>query len=152
MKKQLLFIVLAFAVITGYSQSYFEKFIEPEDGVFREAEYVVETEDHGFIISCSARYINQNGMLLKITADGEITNRLIFQINNKDLRYCGLYKQSKYRYQEKQHTECHELNNPKNPSCTHFPQQHSFHPQKQTIKIQLPRQAYKPRTARAFST
>ena len=92
MKKQLLFIVLAFAVITGYSQSYFEKFIEPEDGVFREAEYVVETEDHGFIISCSARYINQNGMLLKITADGEITNRLIFQINNKDLRYCGLYK------------------------------------------------------------
>ncbi len=92
MKKTLFSLVLAFVTITSYSQNYFEKFIEPEDGVFREAEYVIETEDHGFIISCCTRYIDQNGMLIKITADGEITNRLIFQIDEKNLRYCGLYK------------------------------------------------------------
>ena len=92
MKKLLLFIVLAFIAITTYSQSYFERFIEPEDVVFREAEYVIETEDHGFIISCCPRYIYENDMLIRMTTDGEITNRLVFQINGKNLRYCGLYK------------------------------------------------------------
>lgn len=96
MKKILLFLVVAFAAIPGYSQSYFEKFIEPEDGVFREAEYVVETQDHGFIINCRPLYKYLNDELIRLTADGEITHRLVFQIDGKNLKYCSLLKSQEH--------------------------------------------------------
>ena len=92
-KFKLSFFLMVFISTTCHPQNCFENFIESDDGVVRETMHVVETCDHGFIVSCCACYdkIFLNDMLVRITADGEITNRLVFQINEKNLKYCGLY-------------------------------------------------------------
>ena len=95
MKKTLCIIMMSVMAITGFSQNYFEAFVEPEEpGVFHEADFVVETPDHGFIVSCRAQYIYQNDILLKISPEGEVTNRLVFQIDGKSIKYCGLFNET----------------------------------------------------------
>ena len=92
MKKSFFLILIAFIAFASKSQNYFETLIPADDGVFREGKFVVETQDHGFIISCDAQYIYQNDMLVKLSPDGQILKRLVFQIDNKKLKYCKLYR------------------------------------------------------------
>lgn len=90
-KLVLLTIALGFAVM-GLSQNTFELTIPSVDGVQRSAVYAVETESHGFIVSCHSQSIEDNDMLLHISAEGELLDTLLFQIDDKDLKYCALFK------------------------------------------------------------
>ena len=90
MKRAIILMSVLFLTIIGNAQNYFESIIEPT-GLFREAEHVVETSDHGFIVSCGAFYVYQNDILVLISPVGEVAKTLNFQIDGKNLKYCGLY-------------------------------------------------------------
>jgi len=92
MKKQILLYLLFFSTISCFSQNSFEKILAPIEGNYRDAHLVVETNDHGFLVSCRSRYIYDNDMLLSLSPEGEVTNILTFQIDGKNIKYCGLFK------------------------------------------------------------
>ena len=96
MKKLLLFIVGCLFSIVAHSQNFFETIIQSDDGVRRGAHFVVETNNHSFIISCSAQFVFQNDMLVLLSPNGEVVNERIFQIEDKNLKYCGLFKHPQY--------------------------------------------------------
>ena len=96
MKKLLLFLIIVFIAFAGDAQNFFEKIIPNEDGIMRQGQYVVETQDHGFIVACTAPYYYQNDLLLSVDEDGEITNSLVMQIGEKILKYCGVFKHPDY--------------------------------------------------------
>ena len=96
MKKLLLFLIIVFLAFAGDAQNFFEKIIPNEDGIMRQGQYVVETQDHGFIVACTAPYYYQNDLLLSVDEDGEITNSLVMQIGEKILKYCGVFKHPDY--------------------------------------------------------
>ena len=91
MKKICFITLMVISTIMGKSQNYFETLIQSEDGINREGKFAVETRDHGYIISCDAQYIFQNDMLVKLSPEGDLTNRLLFQIDDKNIKYCGLF-------------------------------------------------------------
>ena len=79
------------------AQSTFEQTITFEDGVVRECNAVVETDDNGFVVSCiSIKEIGDNDALIAISPENEITATLIHQIEGKNLKYCGLFSHPDY--------------------------------------------------------
>ncbi|MBR6437763.1 MAG: T9SS type A sorting domain-containing protein [Bacteroidales bacterium] len=92
MKKLSLLLLGLFITLSGMSQKGFETIIPTEDGVFRDAHHVVETDNHGFIVSCRSKDVYDNDMLLSLSPEGEVNHSLIFQIDDKNIKYCGLYK------------------------------------------------------------
>ena len=90
--KKISFLLLSLLIATSsMSQTGFETIIPTEDGVFREAKHVIETTYHGFLIGLDAQDRYQNDMLITVSSEGEVTKQLIFQIDNKNLKYCGLF-------------------------------------------------------------
>ena len=92
MKKLLLLLTIVFLAFAGEAQNYFETKIKHDDNIIRDAALVLETSDHGFIVSCRTKFIYQNDKLLKLSPEGEVTNSLAFQIDGKNIKYCGLFK------------------------------------------------------------
>ena len=92
MKKLLLFLIIVFLAFAGDAQNYFEKAILHDDNITRDAALVIETQEHGFIVSCRTKFIYQNDMLLSLSPEGEVTNSLTFQIDGKNIKYCELFK------------------------------------------------------------
>jgi len=92
MKKLLLLLAIVFLAFAGDAQNYFEKAILHDDNITRDAALVIETQEHGFIVSCRTKFIYQNDMLLKLSPEGEVTNSLTFQIDGKNIKYCELFK------------------------------------------------------------
>ena len=92
MKKLLSLLTIVFLAFVGISQNYFEKIILHDDNITRDAAMVIETPEHGFIVSCRSRYLYDNDMLLSLSPEGEVTNSLAFQIDGKNMKYCGLFK------------------------------------------------------------
>ena len=92
MKKLLNLFLGAFITISGISQNYFETFIRSDDGILREGKHVVETKNHGYIISFNAKETLNNEMLAKLSPEGEVVKQLVFQIDGKNLKYFGLYR------------------------------------------------------------
>ena len=92
MKKLTLFCLLCVATFSIFSQNYFETMVAPVEDVFRDANHVVETDNHGFIVSCRSKDIYDNDMLLSLSPEGEVNHSLVFQIDGKNIKYCGLYK------------------------------------------------------------
>ncbi len=91
--KKISFLLLGLIIaLSGISQNGFETIIPTEDGVFREGKLVVETTDHGFIINLEAQDRYQNDMLVCVSSEGMVTNQLVFQIDGKNLKYCGLFR------------------------------------------------------------
>ena len=90
--KKLLFLLLSLIVtLSGMSQYGFKTYIPTEDGAFREGKHVVETSDHGFIISLEAQDKYKNEILVRLSSEGAVSNKLVFQIDGKNLKYCGLF-------------------------------------------------------------
>ena len=92
MKKLLTLFLGAFITISGMSQNYFETFIRSDDGILREGKHVVETKNHGYIISFNAKETLDNEMLACLSPEGEVVKQLVFQIDGKNLKYFGLYR------------------------------------------------------------
>ncbi len=92
MKKLLTLFLGVFITISGMSQNYFETFVRSDDGIIREGRHVVETTDHGYIISFNAKEKLNNEMLAKLSPEGEVVKQLVFQIDGKNLKYFGLYR------------------------------------------------------------
>ena len=94
MKKLLSLCLGLFITICGFSQSYFETFIRSDDGIKREGKYVVETPGHGYVISFNVKVGSDiyNEMLASLSSEGEVLKQLVFQINGKNLIYCGLFR------------------------------------------------------------
>ena len=91
--KKLSFILLGLIIaLSGMSQNYFETFVRSDDDILREGKHVVETTDHGYIISFNAKETLNNEMLAKLSPEGEVVKQLVFQIDGKNLKYCGLYR------------------------------------------------------------
>ena len=91
--KKLSFILLGLIIaLSGMSQNYFETFVRSDDDILREGRYVVETTEHGYIISFNAKEILDNEMLASLSPEGEVVKQLVFQIDGKNLKYCGLYR------------------------------------------------------------
>ena len=90
--KKLLFLLLSLIVtLSGMSQYGFKTYIPTEHGAFREGKHVVETSDHGFIISLEAQDKYKNEILVRLSSEGAVSNKLVFQIDGKNLKYCGLF-------------------------------------------------------------
>ena len=96
--KKLLFLLLGLiGIMSGMSQNGFETIIPYEDGIMRQGQFVVETNNNGFIVTGRAMlYYHKNDILLSIDKNGHIENSLIMQINGKNLKYCGLFKHPEY--------------------------------------------------------
>ncbi len=96
--KKLLFLLLGLiCIMSGMSQNGFETIIPYEDGIMRQGQFVVETNNNGFIVTGRAMlYYHKNDILLSIDKNGHIENSLIMQINGKNLKYCGLFKHPEY--------------------------------------------------------
>ena len=92
MKKLLSLLAIVFLAFAGDAQNYFEKAILHDDNITRDAALVIETQEHGFIVSCRTKFIYQNDMLLSLSPEGEVTNSLTFQIDGKNIKYCELFK------------------------------------------------------------
>ena len=92
MKKLLSLFLGVFITISGMSQNYFETFVRSDDDILREGKHVVETTDHGYIISFNAKETLNNEMLAKLSPEGEVVKQLVFQIDGKNLKYFGLYR------------------------------------------------------------
>lgn len=92
MKKLLTLFLGAFITISGMSQNYFETFVRSDDGILREGKHVVETTNHGYIISFNAKETLNNEMLACLSPEGEVVKQLVFQIDGKNLKYFGLYR------------------------------------------------------------
>lgn len=91
--KKLSFLLLGLIIaLSGMSQNYFETFIRSDDGILREGKHVVETTNHGYIISFNAKETLNNEMLACLSPEGEVVKQLVFQIDGKNLKYCGLYR------------------------------------------------------------
>ena len=96
-KKKLLFYLSLVISLSIEAQNTFEKTITFEDGIVRECNSIVETADHGFIISCiSIHEYGDNDALIVLSPEGEITATLLHQINGKNLKYCGLFRHPEY--------------------------------------------------------
>ncbi|MBQ2188894.1 MAG: hypothetical protein II401_10130, partial [Bacteroidales bacterium] len=52
MKKTITLLLVLLTTVSALSQSFFETTVPPIDNVFREAQFIAETEDHGFIVTC----------------------------------------------------------------------------------------------------
>ena len=96
MKKLSLFILGLIIALSGLSQNGFKTFIPTEDGAFREGKHVVETNDYGFIISLEAQDMYKNDILVSVSSEGEVTDQLFYQIDGKNLKYCGLFRHPAY--------------------------------------------------------
>ena len=95
--KKISFLLLGLIIaLSGISQNYFESMIPPTDGFKREAKLVVETHDHGYIVSCDAQYIYHNDMLVSISPEGNVVNTLVFQIDGKNVKYSGLFRHPEF--------------------------------------------------------
>ena len=92
MKKLFTLFLGVFITIGGMSQNYFETFVRSDDGILREGKHVVETTNHGYIISFNAKETLNNEMLACLSPEGEVVKQLVFQIDGKNLKYCGLYR------------------------------------------------------------
>ena len=94
MKKLLSLFLGLIITISGFSQNYFETFIRSDDGIKREGKYVVETPGHGYVISFNVKVGSDiyNEMLASLSSEGEVLKQLVFQINGKNLIYCGLFR------------------------------------------------------------
>ena len=91
--KKLSFLLLGLIIaLSGMSQNYFETFIRSDDGILREGKHVVETTNHGYIISFNAKETLDNEMIACLSPEGEVVKQLVFQIDGKNLKYCGLYR------------------------------------------------------------
>ena len=91
--KKLSFLLLGLIIaLSGISQNYFETFVRSDDGILREGKHVVETKNHGYIISFNAKETLDNEMLACLSPEGEVVKQLVFQIDGKNLKYCGLYR------------------------------------------------------------
>ena len=91
--KKLTFLLLGLIIaLSGMSQNYFETFVRSDDDILREGKHVVETTDHGYIISFNAKEILDNEMLASLSPEGEVVKQLVFQIDGKNLKYFGLYR------------------------------------------------------------
>jgi len=93
--KKLSFLLMGLIIaLSGMSQNYFETFIRSDDGIKREGKYVVETPGHGYVISFNVKVGSDiyNEMLASLSSEGEVLKQLVFQINGKNLIYCGLFR------------------------------------------------------------
>ena len=91
--KKLSFLLLGLIIaLSGMSQNYFETFVRSDDDILREGKHVVETTDHGYIISFNAKETLDNEMLASLSPEGEVVKQLVFQIDGKNLKYFGLYR------------------------------------------------------------
>ena len=96
-KTKLLLYLLLGITINIEAQNTFEQTITFEDGVVRECNAVVETDDNGFVVSCiSIKEFGDNDALIAISPEGEITATLIHQIDGKNLKYCALFRHPDY--------------------------------------------------------
>ena len=92
MKKTITLLLVLLTTVSALSQSFFETTVPPIDNVFREAQFIAETEDHGFIVTCLAHHLDETDMILSIGPDGQVRNRFIEQIQNKHPKYCGVFR------------------------------------------------------------
>lgn len=92
MQKALLTIIIVCAAVTNLAQTAFSLEVPPEDNKFRDGMFVVEMPGEGFVVSCQPPYIYENNMLITLSLNGEITNRLIMQLEGKNLEYCDLFR------------------------------------------------------------
>ncbi len=91
--KKLSFLLLGLIIaLSGMSQNYFETFVRSDDGILREGKHVVETTNHGYIISFNAKETLNNEMIACLSPEGEVVKQLVFQIDGKNLKYFGLYR------------------------------------------------------------
>ncbi len=96
-KTKLLLYLLLGITISIKAQNTFEQTITFEDGVVRECNAVVETNENGFVVSCiSIKEFGGNDALIAISPVGEITATLIHRIDGKNLKYCGLFRHPDY--------------------------------------------------------
>ncbi len=96
-KTKLLLYLLLGITMSIEAQYTFEQTLSFEDGVVRECNAVVETNDNGFVVSCiSIKEYGDNDALIAISPEGEITATLIHQIDGKNLKYCGLFRHPDY--------------------------------------------------------
>ena len=66
--KKLSFILLGLIIaLSGMSQNYFETFVRSDDDILREGRLVVETTNHGYIISFNAKETLDNEMLASLS-------------------------------------------------------------------------------------
>ena len=92
MKKTITFLLVLITIVSAHAQSFFETILPPIDNVFREAQFIAETEDHGFIVTCLAHHLDETDMILSIGPDGQVRNRFLGQIQDKTPKYCGVFR------------------------------------------------------------
>lgn len=76
---------------SGFSQNYFETMIGPVDNVFREAQYVVETKDNGFLVTCGAHHLDNPDMIVILNSEGDVLNTFAELIDGKNPKYCTVF-------------------------------------------------------------
>ena len=95
--KLLFFFFLLMVSMSIKAQYTFKHTFSFADGVVREGNAIVETNDNDFVASCiSIKEYGDNDALVAISPEGEITATLIHQIDGKNLKYSGLFRHPDY--------------------------------------------------------